>query len=198
MMSSIFSPIDVASSPHALKIATSSQEWCGNTYTQFNLRGGSYAVEEHSYFESEGDREYTLDDALLEDEVWSRIRLAPETLPTGEIRIIPGTMTARLRHIRLAVESATASLAKAGTDSLLGDRMRYTLVYGASGRTLAIDYQAGFPHRILGWTETYKDGFGPNAVLLTTRAVRTNELMIDYWAHHSTVDDSLRTLLGLE
>lgn len=199
MMTSIFTPVDLSRYPHALKVTTTSQEWCGHTFTQFNLRGGSYNVQEYSYFEKEGDQQFTLDAALLEDEVWARIRIAPESLPTGEIRIVPGTMTARLRHIRAAVENATASRTVLAADSSGSGRTRYTIEYkGDSERKLAIDFESSFPHRILEWTETYKDGFGPKARMLTTRAVRTNELMIDYWTKNSSADDSLRTLLGLE
>ena len=75
--------------------------------------------------------------------------------------------------------------------------MRYTLDYGNARRTLSIEFRSTFPYEIMGWSETYADGFGPNAKQLTTRAVRTNSLMIDYWSKHATGDTTLRQELGL-
>ena len=36
MMTSVFTPIDANSDARAIKITTSSQEWCGHTFTQLN------------------------------------------------------------------------------------------------------------------------------------------------------------------
>lgn len=55
MMTSVFTPIAIEQYPHTLKTTTSVQEWCGHTFTQFNLKGNKYEVKEFSYFESEGD-----------------------------------------------------------------------------------------------------------------------------------------------
>lgn len=197
MMSSVFTPVDAGTGPATLKVTTTSQEWCGHTYTQFNFRNTAYDVRSFSYFEKEGDREFSLDPVMLEDEIWNRIRLAPATLPTGAIRMIPGTMSSRLRHIDLAAEDARASLAEIGADSSGRELVRYTIEYPGSQRTLAIEFEKRFPFRIISWSETYRDGFGPKAQMLTTRATCTHELMIDYWAHNSTADDSLRRSLGL-
>ncbi len=194
MMTSVFTPEDLRANPRTLKVATSVQEWCGHTFTQFNLRGGKYNVELRSYFEKEGDRDITLDTALLEDEVWTRLRLAPENLPTGTVTIIPSTMAQRLRHTEFAALSATVTRAPIAEAQ---GQTRYTITYPNGDRTLAIDYETAFPHRIMAWSETYRDGFGDKAKVLTTRAVRTNELMIDYWSKHFNEDAGLRGKLGL-
>lgn len=192
MMTSVFTPVAIGAEPATLKVATSIQEWCGQTWTQLNLRDGSYRLQERSYFEAEGDRDETLGGAMLEDELWTRIRLAPATLPVGRISLIPGTMAARLRHRASAVEEADATL------EALGDTLRrYTVRYREGGRSLAIDFRAAFPHRITGWSESYLDGFGASARMLTTRAVSTNSLMIDYWKHNHSQDTALRRALGL-
>lgn len=198
MMTSVFTPVDLSARPHTLKVSTTSQEWCGHTFTQLNFRGNKYELESRSYFEREADQDLSLGVALLEDEVWSRIRLKPSGLPTGDIEIIPSTMSSRLRHVPLAVERATATMAAIARDSSGAEMIRYTIAYKNSERTLAIDFQKNFPHTIMGWSESYKDGFGPNAKMLTTRAVRTNSMMLDYWNRHATIDDSLRQELGLE
>lgn len=195
LMTSVFTPVDLNAKPHSLKVTTTAQEWCGHTFTQLNFRSNKYDVELRSYFEREADQNVALDVALLEDEVWTRIRLSPESLPTGAVRMIPGTMAQRLRHTVLGVEDATATMERmVGGGTPL---MRYTINYAKAGRSLTIEFEKEFPHRIMSWTETYRDGFGPKAQMLTTRAVRTNELMIDYWTKNSSADDGLRKELGL-
>jgi hypothetical protein len=188
MMTSVFAPLDLDSRAHALKTSTTVQEWCGHTYLQLNLRRGAYGVQSRSYFESEADQDYELPEAWLEDEIWTRIRLAPESLPVGELQIIPGAQQSRLLHRPMEVEQATAKLET-------GDGERtYVLEYPSSGRRLAIRFAAVFPHEILGWEETR--GSGPEA--LTTRAVRTHTLLTDYWSRNRSADAPLRGELGLD
>ncbi len=67
MMSSVFTPVQRQSYPQTLKVTTSSQEWCGHTFTQLNLQKRKYALELRSYFESEGDQSLELDGLILED-----------------------------------------------------------------------------------------------------------------------------------
>lgn len=195
MMTSVFSPVDRERDPHALKITTSSQEWCGHTFTQLNRKKDGYVVLMLSYFESEGDQTVVLDDAFSEDELWTTIRLDPEGLPTGRIRLIPGTMVQRLRHLPWGVGIANATLAPAeGMDGV----MAYTLDYADLGRTLTIHFQQAFPHEIEGWEETYLSGFGAGARRLTTKAKRMKRILSDYWARHGLEDAGLRRELGLD
>ncbi|NIP30395.1 MAG: hypothetical protein GTN59_07495, partial [Candidatus Dadabacteria bacterium] len=63
-----------------MKLTFSSQEWCGHAYTQANYRNGKYEFSSYSYFESKGDEKFKLDDVLLEDELFTIIRLAPGNL----------------------------------------------------------------------------------------------------------------------
>lgn len=195
MMTSVFTPLTPDSIQRSLKISTTVQEWCGHVFSQLNLRGGHYSVHSYSYFEKEGDAEFQLEAALPEDEIWSIIRRRPTALPVGSMKIIPSLMTTRLRHTPLAVVTARGALGPTGRDSLYGDLLRYTLTF--DDRSLSIDFQREFPYGIIGWTETYRDGFGPNAQELTTRARRTNQIVTDYWRHNSASDDSLRRELGL-
>jgi hypothetical protein len=190
IMTSVFTPLDPGAHPRTLKTTTSVQEWCGHTWLQLNLRGERYAVAGHSYFESEGDESFDLDAAWLEDEIWSRIRLAPATLPEGAVRIIPGGHQARLLHRRLAVEAAEASL----SEPVPGE-MTYRLAYPDAGRSLAIRFQKAFPHAILGWEETQRGG--PGARELTTRAIRAESIQLDYWTRNHAADAPWREKLGL-
>jgi len=194
MMDSVFTPIYIGEYPNTLKVTSSSQEWCGNTFTQLNLDDNGYEVRSFSYFESQGDTKFNLQQEILEDELWVRIRLAPESLPVGRIKIIPATMASRLTHKELKVEIAEASLIENSKDSNLMD---YKLVYDDSGRAMEITFSKKFPYEILSWEETYKSGFGNNAKTLTTKATKNKMLITDYWNKNKTVDHELRKKLGL-
>ncbi len=191
MMKSVFTPVDQQQYPHSLKVTTSSQEWCGHTFTQLNLEGNNYDVLLHSYFEAEGEQEFSVNAALLEDEIWNIIRLNPEALPIGEIEIIPGTFYQRLSHKEIKKAKATASVESAG------EHKKYILNYPEYERTLSIEFQEGFPHKIMGWEETYRDGFGENARMLTTKATLDETMKLDYWTHNSPADSVLREKLNL-
>ena len=193
MMTSIFTPLDVDSHPGTLKTSTTAQEWCGHTYLQLNLRDGGYRVQGNSYFEAEADQTFMLEAAWLEDEIWTRIRAAPATLPVGRIEIIPGGQQSRLRHRPPAVETANASLERSAEGVYT-----YTLDYPESRRTLSIQFRESFPHEILGWEEAYRSGFGTSAKRLTTRAVRTHSVQLDYWTRNRNADLPLRKELGLD
>lgn len=194
MMDSVFTPVYMNEYPNTLKLTSSSQEWCGNTFTQLNLDDNGYDVRSFSYFESEGDQKHGLQKEILEDELWARIRLEPESLPQGRIKIIPAAMASRLTHNELKVEIAEATLVENPDDSSLMD---YTLVYDDSGRTMKITFGKLFPHHIISWDETYTSGFGPGAKTLTTKAVRNKSLISDYWNQNKNIDRELREKLGL-
>ena len=195
MMDSVFTPIDIIEYPNTLKLSSSSQEWCGNTFTQLNLRDGRYKVESFSYFESEGDRDFDLDNAFLEDELWTRIRIDPHSLPVGEIKVIPAVMASRLTHNELTVENAEASLGSNSHDP--SSLMDYRIDYPDAGRSILITFKKDFPYEIVSWEETYKSGFGENARELTTKATADKTLITDYWNKNKPMDRVLREELGI-
>lgn len=194
MMTSVFTPVDRTIWPHTLKVTSSSQEWCGHTFTQLNRRNDAYRLRQFSYFEKEGDVDREIKPDLLEDEVWTRLRLDPSSLPTGTVSILPGTMVSRLQHTDNTPVTATAKRESIGVDSQGKKMMRYTLEYIVPARVLMIDYRADFPHEIISWSETYDD-FGKK---LTTKATRTNVIRSKYWSQHAVKDTILRKELGLE
>jgi len=193
MMASVFTPVDLKNWPNSLKVTTTSQEWCGHTFTQINWSNPGYRLRQFSYFEAEGDIDREIKPQLLEDEVWTRLRIDPASLPVGRVMVLPGTMTSRLLHTDQTPISAEASFLDIAPDSDGKKMRRYILEYTDPARTLLIDYRADFPHEIMGWSETYSD-FGK---VLTTKAVRTDVLHTDYWNKHSMVDTLLRKELGL-
>ena len=55
-----------------------------------------------------------------------------------------------------------------------------------------------FLNAITDWEETYKDGWGPNAKMLTTTAKRKSTVQTDYWSKNKVSDLPWREKLQLE
>lgn len=191
MMTSVFTPLDDGNAEKSIKTTTTSQEWCGHTFTQLNLIDDEYNVMAYSYFELEGDKTFRLPGALLEDEIWTRIRSNPKELPVGEIAIIPGSQFQRLSHEEFKVRKAVAEI------SWGDERSIYTITYPYNDRQLLITFGTEFPHRINGWTEHHASGFGPDRKMMTTTAVVNKSVKVDYWTKNGADDVIWREKLGL-
>lgn len=195
MMSSIFTPVDDSKYKKTIKSTTSSQEWCGHTYGQLNLEGDKYKFTGHSYFEAENDQNYNIDYAVLEDEIWNRMRIRPLNLPQGSFKMIPSTMHARLRHFDLKPQNVKGSL----NLQVMDDQTEfyvYKLQY-EDGRELIIHANSTFPYRITYWEETFESGFGPFKKRLTTKATLTKSIREAYWGQNTPDYEYLRKELGL-
>ncbi|WP_291964580.1 septum formation inhibitor Maf [Maribacter sp.] len=188
IMTSSFYPVH--DNQHALKLSFSSQEWCGHVYAQLNNKD-DFEIMSHSYFESEGDQQYHLDKATLENEIWNKVRINPSDLPIGEISIIPSLEFIRLTHKEFRAYKAFTSL------STVNGISTYEITYPKLERTLKINFQNEFPYLIESWTDTFYDGFGNNKKKLTSKATRINRITTPYWQQKSNKDLSLRDSLGL-
>lgn len=188
MMLSVFTPENVRINPRSLKFSASSQEWCGQVWLQGRLDGEQYRCDGHSYFEAEADERFVVRGALLEDEVFNRIRIDPASLPTGEALVVPGSFDSRLRHYKPVAQKARCRL----LDGETAATRRYEIAY-ESGRTLRVDFDRALPHGILGWRESFSRG----ASLQTTSAKRTHVRRVPYWRHKRVRDRGMRDTLGL-
>ena len=188
IMTSSFYPVH--DNEHAIKLSFSSQEWCGHVYTQLNNKD-DFEITSHSYFESEADQNYHLDKALLENEIWNKIRINPSDLPTGEISMIPSLEFIRLTHKEFRSYKANISLSEEN------GMKTYEISYPELERTLKINFENKFPYRIESWTDTFHDGFGDDKKVLTSKATRINRITTPYWQKKSNKDLSLRDSLGL-
>lgn len=185
IMQSTFYP--VTNNKHALKISASIQEWCGHVYTQLNNRD-NFEIKSHSYFQSEGDQNFNLDKSITENELWTQLRIDPQSLPIGNISVIPSLEYIRLRHIDFKAYNANASL-KNNT---------YSLYYPELQRTLIINFNTEFPYEINSWEETIPSGYGTNIKTLTTKATKIKTIKSAYWSKNSNSNKNLRTELGLQ
>ncbi|MCB9039737.1 MAG: hypothetical protein H6557_24225 [Lewinellaceae bacterium] len=197
IMSSVFTPTRVEEFPQTLKVATTTQEWCGHTYQQVNFQDGGYKNTLHSYFENEADQITKVKYAVLEDELFNRIRMNPEGLPTGTLQVLPATAMARLLHLPFEPLEAKASLSDYAGSDFSGEGLRmYTLEYPVLNRTLEIVFHSEAPYIIEGWADSY-----PSIMDRKVRksiARRTKTIMSPYWQKHDKGDMALRKELGLE
>ncbi len=202
LMLSVFTPVDsTTGGSRTLKTTMSGQEWCGHAFTQLNLHNGRYRVRGFSYFESEGDEDRTVPAAFLEDELWTRLRLDPQTLPTGEFPVLPGSFASRLLHKPLAVRTAhgeftepdaTTTTARFGDVPLRAYRLSYA---DGDHRVLTLYFETTFPHNIAGWDEVWDSG--RSGAPAETHATRTATLLTPYWSQHDNSDRPLREKLDL-
>lgn len=189
ILSSVFYPI--TQKQHALKITNTVTEWCGQSYAQLNNRSTAYSLQSNSYFETMGDVKKHLPKSILEDQLWTQLRIDPEELPLGQHRIIPSFTFLRLKHKEF--KAYTANLSMTQSEGLL----HYRVHYPELDRKLTINFQKKPPFIIESWEETYKSGFGEDQKLMTTTASRIKTIKSPYWTKNSNADVYLRDTLGL-
>ena len=191
MMSSTFSSIDTLQNGRALKLTSTSQEWCGHTVSQLNRRDLTWNISQFSYFEREGDTTLSLGKYWLEDGIWNQIRINPDMLPLPELKKLPSSMFLRLSHSELKAYQVEI-------DKKIDGKMTiYSVRYPEMNRILKISFTTEFPYTIESWEETYQSGWGSNAKMMTTTGKRKAREMLDYWNLHSNDDIHWSNKLGL-
>lgn len=191
LMQSVFTPVSLNTYPRSLKTSMSGQEWCGHVFHQLNLENETYKVTQLSYFESEGDIVTTTQGDFLEDEIWTKIRIAPESLPVGEFQMVPGSFYSRLLH------KNTQSIPVITELQSLNDSINvYRISHQDGSRELQIFFTKDFPYTIERWEEDFKNPF--NGEMQTTKAVLKSRIKSPYWRKNSNEHTSLRDSLQLE
>ena len=137
----------------------------------------------YSYFEQEGDQKFSLPMHLLEDELWTRLRLAPDKLPIGKTPIITGAFYTQLAHTPIGIEQATLTMIADSTAQTL------TLQY-SNNRVLKIVTEKTFPFKIMMWEEWQNNN-------LTARATLRSSRQIPYWQMNKNQNATWRDTLGL-
>lgn len=189
IMSSVFTPARTKEHPRTLKVAHSSQDWCGQTFAQINLQDdGQYQQQLNSYFENEGDRTGAVKADALEDELLNRIRMSYRDLPTGGLNLIPSMTFLRLRHQPFVPVQANASLADyEGADFSGEDLKVYTIEYPSLQRNIQYVFSGVSPYLIEGWIEASPSAF--DGVVRTTKATREETRLEAYWQQNSNSPD---------
>lgn len=184
IMQSVFSPL--TTQPHAIKVTSSTQEWCGQTYMQLNNRDG-FQITSHSYFEGEADQSLNLDKTTLENEIWTKLRIDPAQIKTGLQSVLPDFSYIRLKHIMTKAYQAEVSQ-RQKEDTLIT-----TIAYQNIDRILKIYQNPSSPYQILKWEEKETE----NDKNFTT-AVLQKRMKIDYWNKNANRFEPLRDSLQLK
>lgn len=184
LMQSVFTPYDATRHSRTLKTTTSIQDWCGQAFMQFDAGEKGYTTRHFSYFESEGDVETSLPMALLEDELWTRIRINPETLPIGRASVIPSAIYGRLLHKPLLAYTAEINIQQLDTIRELN------LQYLDIPRKLVIRFDAAFPFRIREWEEY--DG-----ETMLSSGILQEYILLPYWQLNRQENEGARNDLDV-
>jgi hypothetical protein len=181
------------------KISFSSQEWCGQAYSQllFDAEGVRHTL--HSYFDGEADREETLErpaggvaeDTLL---IWARGLAAPKLEP-GESRDVPllrSVEFSRMRH--LPAVWTRARLSRAGEPRTVtvpaGEFVVDVLEANVEAQRIEGSYPPGTSRSVppLGWT-FFVEAAPPHRLVRWTRddgldAELLGSTRTRYWAEN--------------
>ena len=171
-----------------IKNSASIQEWCGQSYLQMNRKEKQLEIISHSYFEGEADQAFTLEENRTEDELWNLIRLRPQALPLGSLKLIPSLESSRLNHKTIEAYDATATIEQKNNTTV------YTITYPKLQRTLAIEFNSSFPHTIEGWVEQV---LGKGAAFTST-AKRIHTERRQYWRENDNTSTKYRAPFKLD
>lgn len=182
LMCEVHVPVHRRDGQYAFKATCSSQDWIGQSYSQLSLDVSKYTVQLRSYLETEGDQNRVTTLSFPEDQLWCNIRMNPKLLPSGDMLLIPGLISNRLRNSELTAMKARVRLTK--TDSLdagnFQNMLKYSINYVDDDRLIEIFFSATAPYEIYGWRETYKDGSGTKAHKAVTIATRKKIYRTDF------------------
>ncbi|PWH87061.1 hypothetical protein [Brumimicrobium oceani] len=145
---SVFTPVEKYDAMYPLKITMGSQDWCGQSFTQVNNKGG-FNFEQKSYFESEGDSSFHMDYVVMEDNLMNIARLSTDLLPVGDFTVFPSISFLRSSHVEMKNYEALGSL-----DSLESG-LFYVYEIPELRRSVRFFLSSEFDNRIMGWEESY-------------------------------------------
>jgi len=158
---SALSPVNGRSAGALTKLSFSSQEWCGQVYSQLLFDKAKLRFDTHSYFDGEADARGGLEnpaDGLSEDALllWARGLAAPAIAPGGELKVQMLTSLEVARHLHQPLVWRPALLARsAKSHSLEVPAGRFEVesytckISGARSWTIEIEKAA--PHRLIRW-----------------------------------------------
>ncbi len=178
-------------SGNSIKETNSIQEWCGSNYFELKAKT-DFEVSLKSYFEGESFENLKVKKTLLEDDVWTMIRLNPEKLPIGKMNVIPSFSIMRFLHLEFKSYECEMDK-KTETETTV-----YNLNYPELKRKLSITFENKFPNKVLSWEESYPDGFYKNPKVLTSTGKLIKTIKSDYWNKNSNNDGVWRKKLGLD
>jgi hypothetical protein len=191
VMTSVFTPVDREKSSHSLKVTFSSQDWCGQSFAQMNLKEGALNFETRSYFENPGDENSVLPLVNVEEDIWTLMRIEPQKLPMGKFEMVPAQEYIRMGHIELKTYKADARLLlQIGSGGK--EHYVYQLNYPDLNRKVEWHCENVFPYKVLFWQETQLTPTGTTKSTATLKETKN----LPYWElngnEHGAQRDSLK------
>lgn len=178
-MKSVFSPIKMDNKYIApIKITFSNQDWCGQTFVQYNLKDNKYKFQLNSYFQIQSDKQLDIDLNISEDGIFNQIRLSPNSLPTGDINIYPSAIYNRFNHVSPESYLATANISNNDIDQAFencDNCLYYQIKYKKLDRIIKVVFENKFPYSIKYWTE------GSKRKPYRTKAKLISQRYLPYW-----------------
>lgn len=188
MFTSVFTPAYQDEINYPVKITNSSQDWCGQSFMQVNQKE-NYHIQLRSYFESEGDTDFNIAKVYSEDNFLTMVRIAPESLPTGDVEVLPSLNYLRTAHIEAKPYAASAKLEKNENEWV------YSYEIPALKRSVKLCIDPSTNYRITSWTENYPTVF--DGEMRTTTYTLKAVTVSKYWEKNNLEDTPLRDSLKL-
>lgn len=201
LMTSVFVRLDGGQAQGVpAKVSFSSQEWCGNIFSQILPGPKSWRLTSHSYFDGEGDKdeEFPLPPGLIfEDTLPILVRgLAGEVVSGDtprELQAVLPLAASRLRHVPPAPRAGVLSMDPQVHAVTVpeGTHDARAFVWKTAEESTTWEVEVAPPHRILSWRRE-----GPGAEV--EEAVLTGTLRSQYWKQNYVGGEAFRRDLGLD
>lgn len=188
MFTSVFTPAYLDEINYPVKMTNSSQDWCGQSFMQVNQKE-DYHIQLRSYFESEGDVDSHIAKVYSEDNFLTMVRIAPESLPTGDVEVLPSLNYLRTAHIETKPYAAIAKLEKNESEWV------YSYEIPTLKRSVKLCIDPSSNYRITSWTENYPIVF--DGEMRTTTYTLKAVTVSKYWEKNNLEDTPLRDSLNL-
>ncbi len=185
LMTSTFTPTSLLK--NAIKISYSSQEWCGNTFIQLNNRE-KYQLHFRSYFETNSDRDFSLNKVPLENDFWNLLRINPKAIKTGNYKVIPSFEYLALQHKEVKPYEAIILILEKE------HHLVFSIEYKELDRKLTINLENKAPYIIESWIEN----FSKSGTTYTNSAKRIKTIQSAYWNEKGENGLKYRKELGLD
>jgi hypothetical protein len=151
-MTSAYLPLNLTIRPHAMKVIDSVQEPTGNSFLELSQIPKSYEINAKNTFKEKTKEHFILERKNLEDELWSKVRMNPNDLPTGDIEMIPSFSYWQSVRKSPNIYEAKAELKDYVGTEFTGKKLKiYTVDYPDLKRNLLIVFEGEFPFEIVGW-----------------------------------------------
>jgi hypothetical protein len=151
-MTSAYLPLNLTIRPHAMKVINSVQEPTGNSFLELSQIPKSYEINAKNTFKEKTKEHFILERKNLEDELWSKVRMNPNDLPTGDIEMIPSFSYWQSVRKSPNIYEAKAELKDYVGTEFTGKKLKiYTVDYPDLKRNLLIVFEGEFPFEIVGW-----------------------------------------------